>query len=67
MRDKAKNVSTFVALYTQTYFLMKNRIVLFIVGCCALFLASCINDEEVEYELSRDCQILSFSLSSDSI
>lgn len=46
---------------------MKNRIALFIAGCCALFLFSCMDSDETEYELSRDCQILSFSLSNDSI
>ena len=46
---------------------MKNRIALFIAGCCALFLFSCMDSDEIEYELSRDCQILSFSLSNDSI
>ena len=46
---------------------MKNRIALFIAGCCALFLFSCIKSDNTEYELSRDCQILSFSLSNDSI
>ena len=51
----------------QTYFLMKNRIVLFIAGCCALLLSSCLGSDDTQYELSRDCQILSFSLSSDSI
>ena len=51
----------------QTNFLMKNRIVLFIAGCCALLLSSCLGSDENEYELSRDCQILSFSLSNDSI
>ena len=51
----------------QTNFLMKNRIVLFIAGCCALLLSSCLGSDDNEYELSRDCQILSFSLSNDSI
>lgn len=46
---------------------MKNRIVLFIAGCCALMLSSCLGSDDNNYELSRDCQILSFSLSSDSI
>lgn len=46
---------------------MKNRIVLFIAGCCALLLSSCLGSDDNEYELSRDCQILSFSLSNDSI
>ena len=47
----------------QTYFLMKNRIVLFIAGCCALLLSSCLGSDDTQYELSKDCQILSFSLS----
>ena len=51
----------------QTYFLMKNRIVLFIAGCCALLLSSCLGSDDTQYELSKDCQILSFSLSNDSI
>lgn len=46
---------------------MKNRIVLFIAGCCALLLSSCLDSDEVQYELGKDCQILSFSLSNDSI
>lgn len=67
MRYKAKNVSTFVALYATNLFLMKNRIVLFITGCCALLLSSCLGSDDMQYEPSRDCQILSFSLSNDSI
>lgn len=46
---------------------MKKRIVPFVVGCCALLMFSCLNDDEVEYKINKDCQILSFSLSSDSI
>ena len=46
---------------------MKNRIVLFIAGCCALLLSSCLDSDEVQYEWGKDCQILSFSLSNDSI
>lgn len=46
---------------------MKNRIVLFIAGCCALLLSSCLKSDDTQVELSRDCQILSFSLSNDSI
>lgn len=46
---------------------MKNRIVLFIAGCCALLLSSCLGSDDTQYELSKDCQILSFSLSNDSI
>ncbi len=51
----------------QTYFLMKNRIVLFITGCFALLLSSCLGSDDYDYELSYDCQIISFSLSNDSI
>ena len=51
----------------QTNFLMKNRIVLFIAGCCALLLSSCLGSDDNDYELSKDCRILSFSLSNDSI
>ena len=67
MGYKAKNVSTFVPLYATNLFLMKNRIVLFIAGCCALLLSSCLGSDDTQYELSKDCQILSFSLSNDSI
>lgn len=51
----------------QTYFLMKNKIILFITGCFALLLSSCLGSDEPGYELSMDCQITSFSLSSDSV
>lgn len=46
---------------------MKNRIVLFVAGCIALFLSSCLNSDEQEYEIPKDCQITTFSLSSDSV
>lgn len=47
---------------------MKNKIVLFITGCFALLLSSCLgSDDEPGYELSMDCQITNFSLSSDSV
>ena len=45
MGYKAKNVSTFVPLYATNLFLMKNRIVLFIAGCCALLLSSCLGSD----------------------
>lgn len=51
----------------QTYFLMKKKIVLFITGCFVFLLSSCLGSDEVDYELSKDCQILTFSLSSDSV
>ena len=46
---------------------MKNRIVLLITGCFALLMTSCLGSDEYDYELSYDCQIVSFSLSNDSI
>lgn len=46
---------------------MKNKIVLFITGCLALLLSSCLGSDDAGYELSMDCQITSFSLSSDSV
>lgn len=46
---------------------MKNRIVLFVAGCIALFLSSCLNSDEQNYELPTDCQITTFSLKSDSV
>ncbi|WP_455641085.1 DUF6242 domain-containing protein [Parabacteroides sp.] len=46
---------------------MKNRIVLFVAGCIALFLSSCLNSDEQEYDIPKDCQITTFSLSSDSV
>lgn len=47
---------------------MKNKIVLFITGCFALLLSSCLgSDDQPGYELSMDCQITNFSLSSDSV
>lgn len=51
----------------QTYFWMKNRIVLFVAGCIALFLSSCLNSDDQEYEIPKDCQITSFSVKNDSI
>ena len=51
----------------QTYFLMKKKLVLFITGCFVLMMSSCLGSDNVDYEWSNDCQILTFSLSSDSI
>ena len=49
-------------------FLMKNKLVLFITGCFALVLSSCLKSEDVtDIELVKNCQISSFKLSSDSI
>lgn len=49
-------------------FLMKNKLVLFITGCFALVLSSCLKSEDpVEVELVKNCQISTFSLSSDSV
>lgn len=46
---------------------MKNRIVLFVAGCIALFLSSCLNSDDQEYEIPKDCQITAFSVDHDSI
>ena len=51
----------------QTYFLMKKKIVLFITGCFVLLMSSCLGSDDWDYELNKDCQILTFSLSSDSV
>lgn len=51
----------------QTYFWMKNRIVLFVAGCIALLLSSCLGSDDNEYELPKDCQITSFTVKHDSI
>lgn len=49
-------------------FLMKNKLVLFITGCFALVLSSCLKSEDItSIELVKNCQIASFKLSSDSI
>lgn len=46
---------------------MKNRIILFVVaGCVALFLSSCLGSDQ-EYETPKDCQVMTFSISHDSI
>ena len=47
---------------------MKNRIVLMLAGCFVFLLSSCLKSDEVEaYDVTTNCQISSFSLSSDSI
>ncbi|MCD8042257.1 MAG: DUF6242 domain-containing protein [Tannerellaceae bacterium] len=46
---------------------MKNKLVLFVVGCIFLGLWACMDSDDTEYEVSRDPQIASFSLSNDSI
>lgn len=46
---------------------MKSKVVLFVTGYILLVLSSCLNSDEIEYEISRDPQIASFSLSHDSI
>lgn len=51
----------------QTNFWMKNRIVLFVAGCIALFLSSCLDSDEREYERPKDCQIMTFKLANDSV
>ncbi len=47
---------------------MKNKIVLFIAGCFALALSSCLGEGlDYNYELSKDAQVYSFHLKNDSI
>ena len=47
---------------------MKNKIVLFIAGCFALALSSCLGDGlGYDYEFSKDAQVYSFHLKNDSI
>ena len=47
---------------------MKNRIVLMLAGCFVFLLSSCLKSDEVEaYDVTTNCQISSFSLSSDSV
>lgn len=49
-------------------FLMKNKLVLFITGCFAFVMSSCLKTDEIaDVELIKNCQISSFSLSSDSV
>ena len=46
---------------------MKNKALLFLSGCIALLLVSCMNNDDVEYTEYKDCRITTFSLSHDSI
>lgn len=47
---------------------MKNKIVLFVTGCCVLLLSSCLDsDNGTSIEIAPNCQLASFSLKSDSI
>lgn len=46
---------------------MKNKVLLFIIGCVSLVWVSCMDSNEVDYAASRDCRISTFSLSHDSM
>lgn len=47
---------------------MKNKLVLFITGCFALVLSSCLNSDDItDVEVVKNCQIHTFSLSHDSV
>lgn len=47
---------------------MRNKIVLFVAGCCVLLLSSCLNsDENTITEIAPNCQISSFTLATDSV
>ena len=69
MRHKEKIVSTFVPLYEQTMFWMKNKIILLIAGSVLMLLSSCLGSNEWEsyYEVDKNIQIKTFSLKSDSV
>lgn len=45
----------------------KNKILLFLVGCFALLMSSCLGSNDTVSELGKDCEILTFTLASDSI
>lgn len=65
---KEKNVSNFVPLYSTNLFLMrKNKILLLLVGCFALLMSSCLGSNDTVTELGKDCEILTFTLASDSV
>ena len=66
MGRKAKNVSTFVPYMIKLMLLMKNKVVLFLVGSCMLALSSCLGNDEVETVTIKDPQVKAFSLSNDS-
>ena len=67
MGRKAKNVSTFVPYMIKLMLLMKNKVVLFLVGSCMLALSSCLGNDEVETVTIKDPQVKAFSLSNDSV
>ena len=67
MGCKAKNVSTFVPYMIKLMLLMKNKLVLFLVGCCVLALSSCLGNDEVETQTIKDPQVKAFSLKNDSV
>lgn len=46
---------------------MKNKLVLFLVGCCVLALSSCLGNDEVETQTIKDPQVKAFSLKNDSV
>ena len=52
----------------QTMFLMKTKWIFFWTACLVGMLSSCLKTEEaIQIELTRNCQISSFTLSSDSV
>lgn len=49
-------------------FLMRNKLVLFITGCFALLITSCLDEEEIgDIDIVKNCQLNSFQLSHDSV
>ncbi len=48
---------------------MENRILLFFTGCFTLLLSSCLgsDDNDIDFEIAKNCQISAFTLKHDSI
>ncbi len=46
---------------------MKNRVVLFVAGCIALVLSSCMGSDDYEYVVPTDCLITSFVISHEDV
>ena len=52
----------------QTMFLMKTKWLFFLTTCLAIALSSCLKTEdEIVIDLTKNCQIKSFTLRSDSV
>jgi len=58
-----------VALYARNLVWMKSKLVLLLTGCLVWLMSSCLGDDSYsyEYELPRNCQLATFTLSHDTI